>query len=113
MTTKDSSQAPLTPLTFQILLAVAGEDLHGYGVIKAVREASGGAVNPGTGTFYSAIHRMVSERLIEELEPSESAGNADARRRYYRITTAGRDALEADAARLKAWARAAKAHLAR
>lgn len=101
-----SPNEPLTPLTFQILLALAGEDRHGYAIIKAVREATDGAVNPGTGTFYSALHRMVGEGHLEEV-------GDDDRRRYYRITRAGRDALARDAERLRAWSLSARTRLAR
>jgi len=100
------SDEPLTPLTFQILLALAREDRHGYAIVKAVRETSDGAVNPGTGTFYSALHRMVQEGVIEEVGDDE-------RRRFYRITRTGRSALARDAERLQAWSRSARALLAR
>ena len=99
---------PLTPLTLQVLVALANEPLHGYAVVKEVREATEGSINPGTGTFYSAIHRMSDEHVIEEVDPP---GNGDARRRYYAITDFGREVLDAEAERLDrvvALARAAR-----
>ena len=88
---------PLTALTLQVLVALAGEPLHGYAVVKEVREATEGHINPGTGTFYSAIHRMSDVGVIQEVTPPE---NGDARRRYYAITEFGREVLDAEAERL-------------
>ena len=107
------ARAPLTPLTFQILLALSREHRHGYSIIKAVREATDGTVSPGTGTFYSALHRMVTEKLIEEIAAPKGVSQEDARRRYYRITRQGKTALAADAERLQLWARQARAELGR
>lgn len=88
---------PLTPLTLQILVTLVAEPLHGYAVAKEVREATAGRINPGTGTFYSAIHRMSDEGLIEEIDAPR---DGDARRRYYAITEFGRDVLGAEVRRL-------------
>ncbi len=88
---------PLTPLTLQILVSLPGQPLHGYAIVKEVREATDGRINPGTGTFYSAIHRMRDEGLIEETAAPE---DGDSRRRYYAITDFGRVVLEAEAERL-------------
>ena len=107
--TEHEMAPPLTPLTFQILLALAQERRHGYGIIKAVRDATEGAVSPGTGTFYSAIHRMVSAGQIAEIDAPAGADSTDERRRYYEITDEGHRALANDARRLEAWARAARA----
>jgi DNA-binding PadR family transcriptional regulator len=88
---------PLTPLTLQVLVTLANEPLHGYAVVKEVREATEGRINPGTGTFYSAIHRMSDAGVIEEIDPPS---NGDTRRRYYAISEFGREVLEAEAERL-------------
>jgi len=88
---------PLTPLTLQILVTLVSEPLHGYAVVKQVREATAGRINPGTGTFYSAIHRMSDEGLIEEIDTPEQG---DARRRTYAITAFGRAVLDAETDRL-------------
>lgn len=88
---------PLTPLTLQILVTLAREPLHGYAVVKAVRDATDERINPGTGTFYSAIHRMTDENLIEEID---APSDGDQRRRYYAITEFGGAVLEAEAQRL-------------
>ena len=88
---------PLTPLTLQVLVTLANGPLHGYAVVKEVREATEGRINPGTGTFYSAIHRMNDAGIIEEIDPPE---NGDARRRCYAISDFGREVLDAEAERL-------------
>lgn len=85
---------PLTPLSFQILVAVADGPRHGYGIIKEIEQASGEPMKSSTGTLYLAIERLELEGLIEE-EPS-----SDARRRYYGLTPLGRDTAAAEAKRL-------------
>jgi DNA-binding PadR family transcriptional regulator len=102
---------PLTHLSFQILLALSDRDLHGYAIIKAVRENPTYPGNPGTGTFYSAISRMQEERLIAEVEPPEDSV-CDSRRRFYSITDIGRDILQAETKRLEQLVVAAKATIA-
>lgn len=88
----------ITPLTYEILLALADEDRHGYGAIKEIERHGGSA--PSTGALYLALHRMAEEGLIEEAPaPPE---NEDARRRYYRITGRGRRVAERESARLEA-----------
>lgn len=86
----------VTPLTYEILLALADEDRHGYGMIKEMEERGGAA--PSTGALYLALHRMASEGLVEATDAP--ADNDDARRRYYRITERGRRAAERESARL-------------
>lgn len=88
----------ITPLTYEILLALADEDRHGYGMIKEIEERGGSA--PSTGALYLALHRMAGEGLVEET--SAPADNDDARRRYYRITERGRRAAERESGRLAA-----------
>ena len=103
---------PLTPLTLQILVVLTPEPLHGYAVIKEVRYATDERINPGTGTFYSAIHRMTREGVIEETDAPQSG---DQRRRYYAITNFGREVLNAETERLAEvieQARSARASLA-
>ena len=94
------SHLPLTHLSFHILLAVAEQDLHGYAIVQAVEALSGGALTPGTGTFYSAIHRLQGDALLAEVNPPPDADRTDARRRYYRLTALGRRVLAAETERL-------------
>jgi len=87
----------ITPLTFEILLALADEDRHGYGIIKEIEDRSGSESAPSTGALYLALQRMEADELIEE---APAAAGADARRRYYRLTRKGRDHAEAESNRL-------------
>jgi DNA-binding PadR family transcriptional regulator len=91
----------LTPAAVHILLALADEDRHGLGIVDEVERRTGGEVKLGPGTLYGTIKRMREAGLIQE--PAELAENAesDTRRRYYRITELGRDALRAEARRLE------------
>ena len=90
---------PLTPLSFHILLALADADRHGYGIIKEVRERTDGAMNPGAGTLYAAVQRMLDDALIAETDDRPAVGD-DERRRYYRLTEIGRQVARAEAMRL-------------
>jgi DNA-binding PadR family transcriptional regulator len=90
-------QLPLTPLSFQILVALADGPKHGYGIIKEIEETSAGSLKSSTGTLYLAIRRLEQEGLIEE---GEAAAGADSRRRYYRLTAEGREVAVAETRRL-------------
>lgn len=87
----------LTPLTYEILLVLAGEPGHGYGTLKEI-ELHGGPV-PSTGALYMALHRMVGDGLLEEVPAPADA--EDPRRRYYRVTPKGRAAAEEESRRLE------------
>src|SRR5438874_766412 len=81
---------PLPSAAFQILLALAGEDLHGYGIMRQVADQTGGRMRLGPGTLYSSIQTLLEAKLIEETDSREDAKLGDERRRYYRLTSAGR-----------------------
>jgi len=91
---------PLPSAAFQIMLALAGEDLHGYGIMRQVAELTGGRVRLGPGTLYSSIQTLLDAKFIEEIEPPEDASPGNARRRYYRLTSAGRKLARLEAERL-------------
>lgn len=88
----------MTPLTYEILLALADEARHGYGIIKEIEERGGPDAAPSTGAMYLALQRMEGDGLIEETERPE--GDDDARRRFYRITPMGRERAELESRRL-------------
>lgn len=92
---------PLTPAMFHVLLALAGEDLHGYAILKEVELRTGGKVRLSTGTLYGIIKRLLSDGLIVELRQRPTSGEDDERRRYYRLTSLGRAVAEAEAERLE------------
>lgn len=91
--------APLTPLTMGLLLALADGDLHGYALLQEIERQSGGRLRPGTGTLYAALQRLEDEGLIRE-SPDLPAPDEDQRRRYFRITPVGRDAVRVEADRM-------------
>src|SRR6516162_8887889 len=100
---------PLPSAAFQILLALAGEDLHGYGIMRQVAEQTGGRMRLGPGTLYSSIQSLLDAKLIEETEPREDAKLGHERRRYYRLTSAGRKLARLEAERLADLLRLARA----
>ena len=73
---------PLTPAVFHVLLALAGGDRHGYGIILDVAEATGGDVTLRTGTLYTILKRLLDERLIVESDRRPVSADDDERRRY-------------------------------
>ena len=93
--------SPLTPAMFQVLLALADGDKHGYAILKDVEEQSGGEVRLSTGTLYAMIKRMLTEGVIEECRRRPALEDDDQRRRYYRLTAAGRELAIAEAHRME------------
>ncbi len=91
---------PLTPVAFEILLALAGEDRHGYAILRAIAERTGGRIEPHAGSLYRALGRLTDEGLLAEVDGPDGEG-ADERRRYYRLTAFGRRVAGAEAARLE------------
>jgi DNA-binding PadR family transcriptional regulator len=89
-------QEVLTPLSAAILFALADGASHGYAIIKEIEEITGGGMRPNTGSMYLALHRLLEYGLITE---SDGPGE-DARRRYYGLSEAGRNAAKAEAKRL-------------
>jgi DNA-binding PadR family transcriptional regulator len=92
----------LSPVSYQILLALAARDRHGYLIRKAVEQQTDGAIRLGPGTVYAAIRRLEDEGLIEESSQRPDADLDDQRRRYYRLTRSGREALRAETERMQA-----------
>ena len=98
---------PLPPATFHILLALAADDQHGYGIIQDVEARTGGALRLSPGTLYRTIQRLLEQGLI--VEPKRRADPSDdPRRRYYRITPFGTAAARAETRRLTQLVRIAR-----
>lgn len=99
----------MTPAEFHILLALAGGERHGYAVMKEVLRLSDGRTRIGPGTLYGTLQRLIDTGWVVEA-PRAGPRTVDGRaRRYYRLTTTGRRALDEDVARLEALLRAARA----
>jgi DNA-binding PadR family transcriptional regulator len=92
-----------------ILVALGVEERHGYAIMREVREMTSGAVHIGPGTLYTAIQRLLAAGLIEESAERPDPALDDERRRYYRITSAGREIVQEETKRLAALLERAKA----
>jgi DNA-binding PadR family transcriptional regulator len=104
MPTRRTEPQPTLPLPvseFQILLALADEERHGYAIMREVSLRTNGDVQIGPGTLYGSIKRMVAARLIEESDERPDPQLDDERRRYYRITALGRRTAVAEARRME------------
>jgi DNA-binding PadR family transcriptional regulator len=93
-------QLPLKPLVFQILLALADEERHGWSLVREVQQR-GGFARLMPGNFYRTLRSMLADGLIEESR-RRSADDDDERRRYFRVTTLGSRLAAAEARRLEA-----------
>jgi DNA-binding PadR family transcriptional regulator len=91
---------PLPSAAFQILLALAGEELHGYAIMRHVEEQTEGRMRLGPGTLYGSLRTLLEAELIEELESGSDAEDSSERRRYYRLTSAGLKLVRAEVAGL-------------
>ena len=100
---------PLTPAVFHILLALADEERHGYGIMQDVASQTGDALQLGPGTLYGCLKRMLAAGLVEESAERPDPALDDERRRYYRMTDLGQLVVRAEARRLENAARAARA----
>ncbi|HJU42839.1 MAG TPA: PadR family transcriptional regulator [Vicinamibacterales bacterium] len=100
---------PLPPAVFHILMALADEDRHGYGIIQEVRSRTDGSVRLSPGTLYRSIQRMLEDDLVVEISERPAPELDDERRRYYRITPFGRAVARAEANRLHELVRLARA----
>jgi DNA-binding PadR family transcriptional regulator len=100
---------PLTPAVLHILLALADEERHGYGIMREVEGRTGGQTRLGPGTLYGSIKRMLADGLIEESDERPDPTMDDQRRRYYRITVFGRRVAGAEAERLSGLVETARA----
>jgi len=100
---------PLSPAILHILLALAGEDRHGYGIMQEIARQSEGQYKLGPGTLYDNLQRMMDRRLVEEAAGRHR--DDDPRRHYYRLTRLGRSVLAAEVARLETVVREAKLRL--
>jgi DNA-binding PadR family transcriptional regulator len=97
------ASGPLTPAVFAILLSLSAGDRHGYAMMKDARAPEGGGVVMGPGTLYGTLERLMRDGLVVETDTSDNE-----RRRYYRLSDAGRLALNAELVRLDSAVTAAR-----
>lgn len=100
---------PLPSAAFQIMLSLADNDLHGYEIMRRVEEHTGGRTRLGPGTLYSSIRALLDAGFIAEVTSRGDEDPNDERRRYYRLTAAGRKAAREEAERLADTLRVARA----
>ncbi len=100
---------PLAPARLHILLALAGESLHGYGIMQEVLRQTESRYKLGPGTLYDNLQRLMKQKLVEEVAGLPEEENS--RRRYYRLTSLGRGVLAAEVARLEGVIKTARTHL--
>lgn len=96
---KTSPNPPLSAATLHILLALASEDLHGYGIIQEIARQSQGSYRLGPGTLYDNLKKLMDQKLVIDLP--RSAMPKDEERRFYRISPEGREVLAAEVERLR------------
>ena len=107
-TIKPGDFGSLTSMEFEILLSLASGDLHGYAIIQDIGERSDGRLTVRPGTLYRAIARLLDAGLIEEIAAARHETDAE-RRRYYRMTKAGRQAAAIESERLSRQLQTARA----
>ena len=100
---------PLSPASLHILISLASEDRHGYGIMQEVSAQSEGQYALGPGTLYDNLQKLLDQGLVKDAASPKDA--TDSRRRYYSLTPFGRRVLSAEVARLENAIRAAKSHL--
>ena len=92
---------PLKPHWFHVLLSLADQEQHGYGIMQEVLDRTRGKVRLWPATLYGTLKRLIDEQLIEESDERPAPELDDARRRYYRLTKFGRRVLAAESRRLE------------
>ena len=100
---------PLSAAALHILLALASEERHGYGIMREVARQSEGRYKLGPGTLYDNLQKLLDQGIVKECSP-RAAGD-DPRRRYYRLSRFGRGLLATEIARLEGVVRDARQHL--
>jgi DNA-binding PadR family transcriptional regulator len=99
---------PLTPAVFHVLLALADGDKHGYAIMKSVEDHTGGTLKMGAGTLYGTLQRLTDAGWVLEVTPPQAVTARDERRRFYRLTAEGRQALGTEVRRLEELVRLAR-----
>ena len=102
MPTDPRVHLPLKPVDLELLLALADEERHGYGLVQAIASHTDGLVELDPGNLYRVIKRMLADGLVAEAGQRSSPDEGGERRRYYRLTPLGARVLSAELDRLRA-----------
>ena len=116
MKSEIAKNAPLSSATLHILLALAGGNLHGYGIIKEVTRNSDGHYRLGPGTLYDNLKKLMDAGLVADAATSTSSkrkpvSSKEDDRRFYTLTKEGKNVLAAEVDRLQSVVREAKLRL--
>ena len=116
MKSESTKSRPLSSATLHILLALAGGNLHGYGIIKEVTRNSDGHYRLGPGTLYDNLKKLMDAGLVADAATSSSSkrkpvSSKEDDRRFYTLTKDGKNALAAEVDRLQSVVREAKLRL--
>lgn len=95
---------PLNPRDYLVLFSLTTEERHGYGIVKEVENHSAGSVRMDPSNLYRSLKRLINNSLVKESQPL-----SDERRRFYSLTSLGRDVVSAEAQRLSRLTDAARA----
>ena len=106
MISRDTNNGPLSPATLHILLALAGGNLHGYGIIKEIRRSSEDQYRLGPGTLYDNLKKLMEAGLVADAPQvsqakRRSAATKEDDRRFYMLTKEGKDVLAKEVDRLQ------------
>ena len=106
MASDQTRNSPLSPATLHILLALAGGNLHGYGIIQEVARNTDGRYRLGPGTLYDNLKKLMDTGLVADAPKSaaskrKSAAVKEDDRRLYTLTKEGRAALTVEVDRLQ------------
>ena len=91
---------PLKPLDLQLLLSLAEQERHGYGLVQDIAERTDGLVTLEPGNLYRVIKRLLADGLVAETDRRTVPELDDERRRYYKLTSFGYRLAVAEAERL-------------
>ena len=116
MPSESAKRPPLSSATLHILLALAGGNLHGYGIIKEVTRNSDGHYRMGPGTLYDNLKKLMEAGLVADAATASSSkrkpvSSKEDDRRFYTLTKDGKNALAAEVDRLQSVVREAKLRL--
>jgi len=104
-----ASLIPLNPREYLILFSLVAEDRHGYGIVKEVESGSRGGVRLDPANLYRVLKRMMAAGLVDEADAPDPGDSVSERRKYYRITSLGREVVQLEARRLAQLTAAARA----
>ena len=100
---------PLSPTVLHILLALAGENRHGYGIMQEIARQSAGRYKLWPATLYENLQKLLEQGIVAETSPH--IPDDDSRRIYNKLTKFGRGLLSTEIARLERVFLEAKVHL--